>query len=250
MRKFFRNHKIFLTLLLILILSLIVQYFALNTKIEHVRFLISSSGTLAPFLYILLFSLGFILPLASILNSVLFLVAGLLFSPLDAIFYTLIADLVGISVNFFLARRYGISLLNKFLKDEQVKQIQKFTGKITWEFIAILRLLPGIGNLGIDIVSYASGLSRIRWIIFVISTLIPWAVIDFVHFFSLNYFVLSSNGIFLLPLYLFVTIPTLFLMLRRRKEYEDLRKELWHHLNCWYHQVKSELTSRPVLEKW
>lgn len=228
---FIKRFKIPLIILLLIIITLVSRELTIGLKVEALRHFFSSFGVLTPIIYIAVFILGEIIPGGSSVNSVLYYIAGFIFNFELAVVFTLIADAVGVTINFLISRYFGEDILKKILSKKQFSGVESFTQTISWELIALFRLVPFITTFGIDIVSYAAGLSDISYIEFLLATLIPWALVNTIQFYSINHFVSTSNAVFLLPVYMVLTVPLGIIILLKRPEYRKFFKELYEEID-------------------
>ncbi|MGQ9547221.1 MAG: TVP38/TMEM64 family protein [Roseiflexus sp.] len=100
--------------------------------------------------------------------AVLQIGAGLAFGPLVGFLYTLIADAIGASIGFWLARRWGRALLDPRLSPEMRAQVERLAQRVTWRSVMLLRLLPGPAY---PMVSFAAGYSRLGFGTYVLASL-------------------------------------------------------------------------------
>jgi uncharacterized membrane protein YdjX (TVP38/TMEM64 family) len=121
-----------------------------------IRTTIIALGPLGPLALIGALALLLVAPIAP--AAVLQIGAGLAFGPLIGFLYTLIADAIGASIGFWLARRWGRALLDPRLSPEMRAQVERLAQRVTWRSVMILRLLPGPAY---PLVSFAAGYSRL-----------------------------------------------------------------------------------------
>ena len=230
-KKFISRYRLLLLLLLLIGVTFVTRELAIGIKVDALRNYFSSFGVLAPIVFIVVFGLTEIIPGGSSINSVLYYLAGFIFKPELAVAFTLIADLIGVTINFFIARFYGPPLLKNMLNKQQFLGLEHFTKTINWELVFLFRLIPFITTFGIDIVSYAAGLGEIDYVEFLLATLIPWAIINTIQFYSINHFVASSNALFLLPVYLILSIPLSIIILIKRPQYRKFFKQFYERID-------------------
>jgi uncharacterized membrane protein YdjX (TVP38/TMEM64 family) len=121
-----------------------------------IRTTVIALGPLGPLALIGALALLLVAPIAP--AAVLQIGAGLAFGPLIGFLYTLIADAIGASIGFWLARRWGRALLDPRLSPEMRAQVERLAQRVTWRSVMILRLLPGPAY---PLVSFAAGYSRL-----------------------------------------------------------------------------------------
>jgi len=117
--------------------------------------------------YIITVSLATIIPPFTVVP--LELVAPSRYGLFLAFVYTLLGNILGASVPFLLARRYGWGLMEKLFKEKEVEKAKEIAKnysfwKITWIRMIFTPLF--------DVLSYACGLTRISTGKFIVSTII------------------------------------------------------------------------------
>ncbi len=95
--------------------------------------------------------------------------AGLFFGPFLGLVCVLIADALGASVGFWLARYWGKSLLARWLSPATQTKLENLTKRITWRGVILLRLLPGPTY---PLVSFAAGHSPMNYGQYLLASLI------------------------------------------------------------------------------
>lgn len=95
--------------------------------------------------------------------------AGLAFGSWLGLIYVLIADIIGASVGFAIARYWGKSFLARYLDAQTQSQLTSLTERISWRGVILLRLLPGPAY---PLVSFAAGFSSINYPTYIIASLV------------------------------------------------------------------------------
>jgi uncharacterized membrane protein YdjX (TVP38/TMEM64 family) len=155
----------------ILIISLIIlglvwfNHTYLNIQPQSIREWIISFGVLAPLVYIALYTLR---PLLLFPASILSLAAGLAFGPIWGTLYTIIGATGGAVLSFFVARKLGGRLISSKWKGKG-EVIQTQLEQNGFYYVLLLRLIP-IFNF--DMISYVSGVSKVRFQSFFLGTII------------------------------------------------------------------------------
>jgi uncharacterized membrane protein YdjX (TVP38/TMEM64 family) len=132
--------------------------------IEEARDIVLSAGIWGPIILIALKASTIIF--APLSGSPLYPVAGAIFGPWYGLMYILIGDLIGSAVSFGISRRYGRIILGKFLDKAHhpyVDAVLSYMGTTKGFVIARILFSPMP-----ELVSYAAGLTRIRWVPFLI----------------------------------------------------------------------------------
>lgn len=122
---------------------------------DTIRSLDSTAGLpIAPLVLIVVLAAILVVP---VLPALIFQVAGgLAFGPAWGLLYVLLADVLGAAIGFGLARRWGLPLLQRWLKPEHLASAERLAARLNWQGIVLLRLLPGPAY---PLVSFAAGLS-------------------------------------------------------------------------------------------
>lgn len=131
-----------------------------------VRELLASIGPWGP--AALIIGLGVVLVVPAIPATVLQIAAGLAFGPPLGLLYVLIADLLGATAGFWLARS-GRALLEARISDASRATLTNLSKRITWRSMLLLRLLPGPAY---PLVSFAAGYSQIGFLPYTLSSLL------------------------------------------------------------------------------
>lgn len=120
-------------------------------------------GWLAPVIYILLFTVR---PLILFPTSVLSVAGGLAFGTLLGVVYTVIGATLSALVAYYVAVHFGDRFLRHFESSDYEKMQQKIE-EDGFFYVLILRLIPLVN---FDLVSYASGLAKVRLPAFLFAT--------------------------------------------------------------------------------
>lgn len=151
----------FVILLIVITLSwFLVWHFDLR---ESVRSLAAGDTTLEGVSTIIFFILAYIALIISLVPSApLNIVAGVLFGPILGTFYTWLAVMVGGSISFLLARKFGENFVERLLKNKS-PLLDKYNDKIAndgYEIILLFRIIPFFPIAGFN---YAFGLTRMKF---------------------------------------------------------------------------------------
>ncbi len=132
-----------------------------------IRAFLAGLGPWAPVVLIAVLAAVLVLP---VVPATLFQIgAGLAFGPWLGLVYALLGDALGASLGFWLARRWGRSLLGRWLNAEQHASLARLSRRVTWRSMLLLRLLPGPAY---PLVSFAAGYSPIRFGAYIASSLL------------------------------------------------------------------------------
>lgn len=95
--------------------------------------------------------------------------AGLVFGPWVGFGLTLIGDVIGSLVGFYLARSWGERFLRTRLTAAEQRALDDLTARITPSGMMLLRVLPGPAY---TLVSFAAGCSAMRWWQYLIASVV------------------------------------------------------------------------------
>lgn len=132
--------------------------------IQRLQAAIEDAGPVAPLLYILLKAATYIF--APLSSGPIQLSSGLLFGLVPGVFYTLIGEVLGGSVSFWIARLLGRPAVQRFVGKDGIKRVDRFHESYLggWQALAYARLfLFAI----YDFLSYAIGLTKTRFLTYV-----------------------------------------------------------------------------------
>lgn len=129
---------------------------------------IEGYGTLAPLVYILIFSIApsFMLP-----GLPITIVGGILFGPVYGIIYTAIGATIGASLSFLVSRHMGREWVERLFKDKggRLKKLDSDVARGGWKVVAFTRLIP---LFPFNFLNYAFGLTGISFTSYTISSFI------------------------------------------------------------------------------
>lgn len=132
---------------------------------QSVESLLKSFGALAPLVFIAISSLR---PLLFVPAGVISIVGGLAFGLFFGTIYTVISSTIGAIMAFAIARYFGRELIQKILRGRTEKWSGALNGQGVY-LIFLTRLLP---IFPFDAISYAAGLSQIKFTDFALGTIL------------------------------------------------------------------------------
>lgn len=139
------------------------NYHYLNIQPKEIRVWIVNFGTLAPLLYIIIYTLR---PLILFPASILSLAGGLAFGALGGTVLTVIGATCSAAVAFWVSRKLGKNIAKKDWKGKGEKVQEQLESNGIF-YVIILRLIP-IFNF--DIISYLAGVSKVKFTHFILAT--------------------------------------------------------------------------------
>jgi uncharacterized membrane protein YdjX (TVP38/TMEM64 family) len=127
--------------------------------LERIRAIIAEAGPFAPLIYIGIKVLTYVV--APLSSGPIQLFSGVLFGLGNGTLYTLIGEVIGGSINFLLARRFGRPVVERVVGAENLPRVDGFVSQIVdWKTLLYARLF--LFSI-YDFISYAVGFSRLRY---------------------------------------------------------------------------------------
>lgn len=157
-----------------ILISVLLYLWGKQIPQQEIENFVQRSGPWAPISWILLHQISYVI---APISGLPFLVSGFYLFGKTAIIYTYFVALIGATINFWISRTWGRSLVGKFAGKDTIEKIDKLSkeyGVIT--LIATRMLQGGVG----DFVSYAYGLTPMKFSTYILITalaIIPGNVI-------------------------------------------------------------------------
>jgi uncharacterized membrane protein YdjX (TVP38/TMEM64 family) len=107
------------------------------------------------FIYIIIACV--IIPIPTLPADVVFLKLG---NPFLVIGVRLLADIIGSSIDFFLARKYGRPVLKRWFSTKNYEFIERTAENITWKQFFIVAMIPIINT---ELMANAGGISKLKF---------------------------------------------------------------------------------------
>ncbi|MBW2983847.1 TVP38/TMEM64 family protein [Candidatus Woesearchaeota archaeon] len=124
-------------------------------------------GIFAPIIFIILQAIQAIIPIMP--GQLLVLLAGALFGTIKGSIYCLIGIFIGISVVFFIAKKYGTEVVHKHVDKKELSKLNKFIREHGDYAIFLGRVLPLFPS---DVVSFGAGLTKMRYKHYIIASML------------------------------------------------------------------------------
>ena len=165
-----KNKKkiVVLTIVVFFVVYLLYRYgsFIMHPNLKEWGKVLRSYGKYSPLIFIILYSLK---PLILVIpTSAMSILAGRLFGPWLAFIYTMLSCFFSSTIAFYLARYLGKDFVDKLLKGKSLK-FENDIEKYGFQIMFLMRLsfvFP------FDPLSYAAGLSRMKYKDFILGTMI------------------------------------------------------------------------------
>lgn len=132
---------------------------------------ILSYGKLAILIYVLLSIAVVIAP--PIPNEIVPIVGGIVFGFWTALFFGLLARIIGSSINYYLGIKIRKGAYLKLIKKEDKEKLSKYTEKIGWQTVFISRFLPSIDT---DLIAYVAGIAKMKYWPFIVASFLGMLV--------------------------------------------------------------------------
>jgi len=127
--------------------------------IEQIRANINQFGIWAPLVLILLRLVSIVIP--AIPGTAYSILAGGLFGFTQGLIAIAIADAIACTFNFYIAKRYGRNLVQKFVGERFIGKVDSLSQKYLEGNIFLVTALLMTGLF--DFVCYAVGLTQMKW---------------------------------------------------------------------------------------
>lgn len=133
---------------------------------ENFRSFLNQAGIWGPLLFILITLLTFVI---APLSGTPLLFAGFYAFGEKVVFLTMGAAFFSFIINFWIARRWGRPMVERFVGGRNLDKIDKLTGNYGLAMLALLRIFLGSSQ---DFVSYAAGLTSLNFLPYLIISLL------------------------------------------------------------------------------
>lgn len=142
-----------------------ILYQWIDLRPSQIRDYLVAFGWLAPFVFIVIYTVR---PLILFPASILSVAGGLAFGTLPGLLYTLIGATLSGLVAYAVARRFGDRFLG-YIASDDATTIRDKIEEDGFFYVLILRLVP---LLNFDLVSYLSGLAKVKLSPFILATIV------------------------------------------------------------------------------
>jgi len=168
----FQIREILQVVLLIAFFIATIIFLSKHFNFKVVQDYIQNTGIIAPIIYIII-KAGTIV-IAPIIGGPFYIIAGSLFGFWKGFAYSMIGDIIGSSIAFFLSRIYGRKVIRLFFSKRMMGVMEKMLTKIeTWKGFLFARIVLFTLH---DLLSYAAGLTKIRFITYISITTLTFII--------------------------------------------------------------------------
>ncbi len=133
---------------------------------------IDGFGVWGPVVYIVVFAASMLF--APLPTAPMPLVAAAVFGPALGFLYTITATAIGSTICFWVARRLGRPVLRRLTSQRALDKIDELGARLGIRLLIVLRLFP---VAGVDYVSYAAGLTQMRFPTYIVISVLASAPI-------------------------------------------------------------------------
>lgn len=136
--------------------------------LENAKNWISKAGVWAPVVFIALCAISLVF--APLSGSSLFVAGGALFGKEAGFILSFIASIIGCSTNFWISKKFGRRVVYRLLGKDNLEELDRFISKLKSRrsILYMIFIMP----LSQDIVSYAVGLTKVKYTHFLISLIL------------------------------------------------------------------------------
>lgn len=173
---------------------------------ENIRLFLTKAGFWAPLIFILLNLLTLII---APLSGTPFILAGFYAFGKQVVIFVSIANFLASIINFLIARRWGRKIVQKFIGQENMSEVDRLAKDYGLMVLFVLRIFQGGLH---DFISYAAGLSPLSFFSYLLVSslgMIPGTVL----WYRLSLEVDSPIVFTILTLGLVITFSTIFILL-------------------------------------
>lgn len=166
-----------------LLISIPALFVHSETYAPQIEAFVAFFGIFAPIVFIVLSALTNILPPLAV--TPLWFISIVLFGPMLGFIYSVMGNLLGNTVSFYIARIWGQDAIVRLAGKDALKHIQKLPALSDAKKVFLLKFFGGAAT---DYISYATGLSKISFTPYIIATffaIMPMMIFGFVLILSL-----------------------------------------------------------------
>jgi uncharacterized membrane protein YdjX (TVP38/TMEM64 family) len=143
---------------------------------ERIRAFMDQAGPLAPLVYIGVRALTYII--APLSSGPIQFAAGVMFGLWQGTLYSIIGEVIGGSVNFWIARTLGRPVVARFVGKDGMGKVEQFYNQVGQPAMLIYARLFLFAVY--DFISYAAGLTKLKYRHYLIITIIAGFVPTFI----------------------------------------------------------------------
>jgi uncharacterized membrane protein YdjX (TVP38/TMEM64 family) len=168
-----KRTRLLVYLLLFILVGALIYFAGSKIKQEEIISLVQSAGIFGPLIYIFFIIISHVIAHVSVLP--VFLSGYVLYKSYFMIL-TLIANTIGATISFWIAKLWGRNLVIKMIGVKNMQKVDELAKSHGLKTLVFLRVF--VWHLA-DFVSYAYGLTKMRFTTFILISFfaqIPWIV--------------------------------------------------------------------------
>ena len=194
-----------------LLIVVVVLQFTVRFSVDDIENAVDRAGVFGPIAYAFVLFLGLSVPFNPVSDIATVNVAALFFDPAISVAGTFVAHTTALSVNFFVAKRYGHVGLRLLTGRGEIAIVDRLSARMSYRTVFVTRFMLPLTGIGIDIVSYLAGMRGLRFVPFYVASILPWTLISVAYFYSTAYLKDRSLFLFFLPAVLLLLVPPILL---------------------------------------
>lgn len=174
------KRKILKYIIAIVLFSVFLTVWGSRLDTKPILVLVKKAGIFAPLVYVALLSIPSII---APLSGSPILIAGYILFEEKIIFFSYLATLIPAIINFYIAKKWGRPLVTKIIGKDDMEKVDKFVQGYGLGSLVFLRVFVGYLH---DFISYAYGLTKMKFLPFIIVSAIapiPWLFIWYFYIF-------------------------------------------------------------------
>lgn len=158
--------KFQLGIAVVALISISLYFLGKEIQQEAIESFIRNAGPWAPIAYILTHQISYVI---APISGFPFLIVGFYLFGKTLVIYTYFVVVIGATINFWIARKWGRPLVSKFAGQDALGKIDQFSKEYGITTLIALRMLQG--GIG-DFVSYAYGLTPMKFSTYIVITIL------------------------------------------------------------------------------
>jgi len=158
--------KFQLGIAVVALISIALYFLGKQVPQQTIESFVRNAGPWAPIAYILIHQISYVI---APISGFPFLIAGFYLFGKTIVIYGYFVVTIGATINFWIARKWGRPLVSKFAGEGTLKKIDQLSKEYGILTLIALRMLQG--GIG-DFVSYAYGLTAMKFSTYIITTIL------------------------------------------------------------------------------
>ena len=173
-KNLYHKHRLWILLAFFVVILLAVFWIPLLTwppaqklfaEPEKIQEFILSYEQWAAVVFVVLSIVTIVAP--PIPNEIVPMVGGMVFGFWEALALSLLARIIGSTVNFWIGRKIRDGLYTKLISRSDAEKLKGHTEKIGWQVVVISRFLPSTDT---DLIAYIAGIAKMNYPVFILAS--------------------------------------------------------------------------------